>query len=312
MTIVVGLPPDIRNTGALHLAAMLARSARDDLIICAVVPTPWAPSPARVDAEYRAELEREANKALAEAERMMPDDVATSPLVHHARSAPAGLLEVADQRQASLIVVGSSDAAGFGQVIPGSVGGRLMHSSPIPVALPPRGYRRKLADRVARVSAAYGGAEGADELVVAAAAVAAGVGASLRIVSFAVRAKPPYTSGVGTEADEAMVEQWVREIGEAGRAALERVGHLPGVPPQLEAEIGHGRSWEEALGDVDWQDGDVLVVGSSSMGPVARVFLGSRASKIVRSSPVPVVAVPRGTAAELAERAADAPATDPA
>jgi nucleotide-binding universal stress UspA family protein len=47
----------------------------------------------------------------------------------------------------------------------------------------------------------------------------------------------------------------------------------------------------------------VLVVGSSSIGPVARVFLGSRSSKIVRHSPVPVVVVPRGTAAELAEEA---------
>ena len=49
--------------------------------------------------------------------------------------------------------------------------------------------------------------------------------------------------------------------------------------------------------------GDVLVVGSSSIGPVARVFLGSRAAKIVRHSPVPVVVVPRGAATELAREA---------
>jgi nucleotide-binding universal stress UspA family protein len=55
--------------------------------------------------------------------------------------------------------------------------------------------------------------------------------------------------------------------------------------------------------DVDWADGDVLVVGSSSVGPVARVFLGSRASKIVRHSPVPVVVVPSGRLQELAEEA---------
>ena len=67
--------------------------------------------------------------------------------------------------------------------------------------------------------------------------------------------------------------------------------------------VGHGESWEEALEDVEWDDGDVLVVGSSSIGPIARVFLGSRASKIVRHSPVPVVLVPRGRAAELAEEA---------
>jgi hypothetical protein len=34
------------------------------------------------------------------------------------------------------------------------------------------------------------------------------------------------------------------------------------------------------------------------------VFLGSRASKIVRHSPVPAVVVPRGVAVELAEEAA--------
>jgi nucleotide-binding universal stress UspA family protein len=304
MTIVVGLPPDLRNWGAMHLASMLARSAREDLLVCAVVPTPWAPSPARVDAEYRAELARDANERLEEAGGRMPDDVALSTLVHHARSAPAGLLEVAEQHDAALIVVGSSDLAGFGQVIPGSVGSRLMHTSPIPVALPPRGYRVKPVDRVTRVTAAYGGAEGADELVVAAAGVAARVGAPLRIASFAVRSRAPYTSGVGTLADEAMVAQWVREIEAAGRAALERVEELPAVPPKLEAAIGYGHSWEEALEDVEWQDGDVLVVGSSPMGPVARVFLGSRAWKIVRSSPVPVMGLPRGTATELAGPAA--------
>jgi nucleotide-binding universal stress UspA family protein len=43
---------------------------------------------------------------------------------------------------------------------------------------------------------------------------------------------------------------------------------------------------------VDWSDGDLLVVGPSSSAPAARLFLGSRASKIVRSAPVPVYLVP--------------------
>ena len=47
----------------------------------------------------------------------------------------------------------------------------------------------------------------------------------------------------------------------------------------------------------------MLVMGSSELGPVAQVFLGSRATKILRSSPVPVVVVPRSRAEELAERA---------
>lgn len=44
---------------------------------------------------------------------------------------------------------------------------------------------------------------------------------------------------------------------------------------------------------VEWHDGDVMVLGSSSTGPLQRVFLGSRASRIIRRSRVPVIVVPR-------------------
>jgi nucleotide-binding universal stress UspA family protein len=303
MTIVVGIAPDGRDRAALHLAGMLARSAGDDLVLCATVPVPWPPSPARVDAEYRAYLERTANKALNEARARLPAEVPATLLVHHARSAAVGLLELADQHEASLIVVGSSPTGVFGRVALGSVADRLVHSSPLPVALPPRGYRCKAAARVTRVTAAFGGPDGADDLVVAAAGVAAQVGASLRIASFAVRPRPPYTAAVGREADHAMITQWVQDIEAASRATLERVGDLPAAPRELETVVGYGERWDEALEDIDWHDGDVLVVGSSSLGPVARVFLGSRASKIVRYSPVPVVVVPRRAAAELAQEA---------
>ena len=56
MTLVAGVAPDGRGRAVLHLAAMLARSADDDLVLCAVVPGAWPPSPAKVDAEYQAEL----------------------------------------------------------------------------------------------------------------------------------------------------------------------------------------------------------------------------------------------------------------
>jgi nucleotide-binding universal stress UspA family protein len=291
MTLVVGFAPDGRGKGVLHVAAMLARSAGDDLVVCAVIPSPWPPSPARVDAEWRAELERLANEALDRARERLPEDIPARYVVHHARSTPAGLLEVAEEHDASVIVTGAM----------GSTTGRLLHTSPVPVALSPRGFRTRPDARVARVTAAFSSAD--DDLVVAAAAVAARVGASLRIASFAVRARPPYTSGVGRVADDAMVADWVREIESAARSTLDAVGELPAVPRALEAVIGYGETWEEALEDVEWEDGDVLVVGSSSAGPLARVFLGSRATKIVRHSPVPAVVVPRGVAVELAEEA---------
>ena len=303
MSLLVAFAPDGRGRAVLHLAGMLARSAGDDLVVCAVVPAPWYPSPARVDAEYRAYLQQAARDALDQARARLPSDIPATFVVHDARSTPAGLLETAEQHGASLIVVGSSSAGGPGHVTLGSASGRLLHSAPLPVAVAPRGFRSRPDARVARVTAAFGGSEGAEALVIAAAGVAARVGAALRLASFVVRSRPPYTCGVGTEADEAMVAEWVKETESAARASLAQVGDLPAVPRELETVIGRGESWEEALEDIEWEDGDVLVVGSSSIGPVAQVFLGSRSTKIVQHSPVPVVVVPRGAAAELADEA---------
>jgi nucleotide-binding universal stress UspA family protein len=307
MTVLVGFAPDGQGRAVLHLAAMLARSGGEDLVVCAVIPAPWPPSPARVDGEYRAHLETTAEHALDSARARLPEDVPATFVVHHARSAPAGLLEAAREHDADLVVAGSSTSGGTGHVSLGSVTSHLLHSSPLPVALAPRGFRAPPDARVGRVTAAFGGT--GEDLVVAAAGVAGRVGASLRIASFAVHPHAPYTAGVGQEADEDMIEEWSREVRAAAQAALEDVAELPVAPHELEAVVGRGESWDDALEDVEWRDGDVLVVGSSSMGPVARVFLGSRANKIVRHSPVPVVVVPRGVAAELAGEAVHAAGT---
>ena len=46
-------------------------------------------------------------------------------------------------------------------------------------------------------------------------------------------------------------------------------------------------TWGGAVDDIAWRDGDVLGVGSSSLEPVSRVFLGSRATKIVATPRCP-------------------------
>ena len=303
MSLLVAYAPDGRSKAVLDLGASFARSANEELVVCAVVPAPWYPSPARVDAEYRDYLQKTAEEALEKARSRLPSDLPARYVVHDARSVPAGLLEVAEQEDAALILTGSSSSGGAGHVTLGSTSSRLLYSSPIPVALAPRGFRTRPDARVRRVSAAFGGTESAENLVIAAASVAARVGATLRLVSFAVRSRAPYTVAIGTEADEAMVSEWSAEMARAARAALAKVQDLPAAPRECDIAIGRGEDWEEALEDIAWDDGDVLVVGSSTIGPVARVFLGSRGAKIARHSPVPVVVVPRGAAEELAEEA---------
>jgi nucleotide-binding universal stress UspA family protein len=301
MTMIVGYAPDERGKTALHLASMLARSAGDELVVCSVVPAPWVPGMARIDAEYRKQLDEIADQALEVARRNLPGDVPARFVRHSARSAPAGLLELAKQYDAGMIVLGSSSAGVFGHIALGSVTDRLVHSSPVAIALAPRGFRCRPDAGVKRVTAAYGGSASAQSLVLAAARVAARVGASLRIASFAVWSRPAYTTRLGTDSEDLVLQEWIADLEKTVHAAFEQVEELAEAPRKVETVVGHGETWDEAIDDVGWADGDVLVVGSSELGPVAQVFLGSRATKILRHSPVPVVVVPRGQAEEIAK-----------
>jgi nucleotide-binding universal stress UspA family protein len=303
MTMILGYAPDQRRKAGLHLAAMLARSADVDLVVACVVPAPWVPGMARIDAEYRAELNRIADQALGQARANLPPGVPASFVLHSARSAPVGLLELAKERDANLIVLGSSSHGAFGHIALGSVSDTLVHTSPVSVALATRGFRGGENARVTRVTAAYGGTSSAQRLVVAAASVAAQAGATMRIASLAVWSRPAYTTRLGTDAEDLVLEEWKGEVTQAASAALAQVEGLAITPRDVEIVIGRGQSWGEALDDLPWEEGDVLVMGSSELGPVAQVFLGSRATKILRSSPVPVVVVPRSRAEELAQRA---------
>lgn len=298
MTMIAGYAPDERGKAALHLAGMLARSGGDDLVVASVLPAPWIPGMAKVDAEYREYLDETAAQALERAREYLPGDVSATFVPHTSRSAPAGLLELAERHGANVIVLGSSSHGPFGHIALGSVTDRLVHSSPVTLALAPRGYRCKRDQKVVRATAAYGGSVSADDLVVAAATVAARNSASLRIASFAVWARPAYTTTLGTDSEDGVLDEWTATMERAASNAVEAVEGLGAVPP-VEAVIGRGSSWAEAIDDIGWNEGDVLVVGSSELGPVAQVFLGSRATKILRNSPAPTFVVPRSRAAAL-------------
>lgn len=282
MTTVAGLTPGERGTAALHLGAMVARSNGDDLAVVVVVPTPWPPNPYRADAEYLAVQEQEARQALAGVAVVGPDLVVRGRL-HRARSVSSGLLEVVAEESASSVVLGSAASGLLGQVSLGGIAERILHSSEVPVTLAPAGFGTAPGARIARVTVAYGRADRDSDLLASARSVADRIGATLRVACFAVR--PPDARGGSIEpgAEDLVVAEWrravVAEIAETAGAGLETV-------------VGQGSTWGEAVADVSWADGDVLAVGASS-SPVSRFFLGSHASKILRSSPVPVTLVPR-------------------
>ncbi len=115
---------------------------------------------------------------------------------------------------------------------------------------------------------------------------------ALRIVSFTVRSKTAFRGTIEPSAEDLVVEQWARRTVEEITKQLNEVRSKIALP-DIEVVIGSGHDWREAVEDVAWEAGDLLLLGSGAAGPTAQVFLGSVASKILRHAPVPVMILPR-------------------
>jgi nucleotide-binding universal stress UspA family protein len=291
VTTVIGLAPNERGAAAVHLGSMLARSVADTVVVVTVVPTPWPPNPYRIDAEYLAHQEKAAQEALTLARTQIGPDLPVELLTHSARSVASGLLEVARDRSASVVALGSSAAGGLGLVSLGGVAERILHSADIPVTVAPRGFDTGTTDaRISRITVAFGRADKDSDLLVTAAAVAADIGATLRVACFAVRPSSAAAGSIEPDAEDLVVGEWAAGLASDVRQALRSGDRGPGSPADV--VVGQGGSWAEALADVPWGAGEVLAVGTSSSA-VSRFFLGSHASKIVRNAPVPVYLWPR-------------------
>lgn len=294
MTILVGYGPEARGRGGLELARTLSLSASLPLVVCCVIPDRWqSVGPGRqVDRDYDSYLHGLAHAALGRAaEALGAIEAGVSFDVVTARSAPAGLLDAAERHDARLLVAGSSADGAWGHVALGSVTDRLLHSSHIPVALAPRGYRRRPDQRVDRITVAVDGTEATQAVLERAAIMASDVGARLRLVTFAVRHGAMYPPEVGLHVEDRVVQAWHED---AQRMVDDAVARLDqNTFGGAERVVAEAATWGAALEEPGWADGDVLVLGSStSQSLMSRVFLGSTAARIIRHSPVPVVVVP--------------------
>ncbi len=98
-----------------------------------------------------------------------------------------------------------------------------------------------------------------------------------------------YPTGAGYRAED-MVANQLR----AGRRRAARRPSSPLCRPSRRstAAIADGKTWKAAFGSAPWKDGEIVAVGSSNLGPLLRVFLGSNAAKILRHAPIPCLVLP--------------------
>jgi nucleotide-binding universal stress UspA family protein len=292
VTVVVGYLAGKSGTAPLQLAVGAAHTLRTSLTVATIVPKPWTtPSPARIDAEYATWADQLAADSAKEARRYLaglPDDLSVSYHSHAHRSVSGGLVEVVEELRADLLVLGSSANGQLGQVVVGSTADRLLHSSPVPVAIAPRGYRGARTGSLTRITCGYPGTPESVDVVKRVSELAKRLAVPLRVITFAVRGRTMYPPEVGLHAEDSILAAWESQATEM----LARLRTDGVVGDDVTLQVVSGNGWDQAIDDAEWQDGEILALGTSPRGNIARVFLGSRGTKIMRVSPVPVLVLP--------------------
>jgi len=291
VTVVVGYRAGEVGLSGLHLAVRAARTLSTSLTVATIVPKPWlTPSLAHVDAEYEQWADNLAADSTKEAARFLDDliDGIEVNYVHRAhRSVSGGLLEVIEEVDAEILVLGSLPSGERGQVVIGSTADWLLHASSVPLAISPRGYRSHTG-KLTRLTCAYSATPDSIDVVRRCIEFSERWGVPVRVITFAVRGKTMYPPEVGLDVEDSILQAWASQA----REILEDLKTEGIVSADVELQVVTGRTWEDALDKADWQEGEILALGTSPRGDIRRVFLGSRGAKIIRESPVPVLVLP--------------------
>ncbi|NUW31310.1 universal stress protein [Nonomuraea sp. SMC257] len=281
--ILAGAIPEPRGRDGLVLAALLAKQSGGRLTVAAIQPPGWStPGPARAEeAAWRAYLKEQAETTLIQARQVAGDDAEY--VVHAHKGSGRGLVELARRRSADVVVIGSAPGGAKGRIAIGSTADQLLHSSPVPVLLAPRGYAEDPPGVFERITVAYRRSPCSDAAVASAAKAAAALEVPLRLVTMVL------SSGKRVEIEERMLER-LRDQTAADLKVAAR-GHRRRL--DVEVEVLEGRNVAQALVTTSWRPGEILVCASSTGGPLRRVFLGDTSVKIVKAATCPVMILTR-------------------
>ena len=284
MRYVVGYSANARGHDAVNLAVALARGRGASLDLVLVVPEVQQFGAAHAPkAGFETLLNEQAREWLDEALALVPADVPAEAHIRSGDSDAHALIEAAEELGADVLVIGATSGGLFKRFTIGSVASALLHASTVPVALAPHGYHRKEA--LTRISCGLGTRAGAEKLLDFAIGMAANRKVPLRVVS--LLALDGGNSGDAAAAAREYAEKTVAAAAPVNQSGVQ-------LAAKTDVVVAQGRSIEEAVDDLDWEDGEVLVIGSSRLAQARSIFLGSTANRILRALPVPMLVVPSG------------------
>lgn len=284
LRLVVGYTATKAGKDAVAFASRFAAASGADVHLVQILPAEGRSVITPPNAAYDRYLEGQAREWLATAAAAVPEGVEHAEHVRYAESFGEGLLETAEELSATHIVVGAADGGRRGRHRLGTTTNELLHVSDIPVILVPKGARKAPADvGLPRLTVAVGTRPGADALIEEAASLAAATGAAVRLLSLVTVDLPASVdTGVIRIAGAAHADQ----VLQTAQAALS-------ADSASEVVVARGESIEDAVSHLEWEPGEIVLVGSSRLAQPKRLFLGSTAAKMLHELPVPMVVVPR-------------------
>jgi nucleotide-binding universal stress UspA family protein len=206
-------------------------------------------------------------------------------------SAAHALHEAAEEFQAGLLVVGSTDRGGAGRLLPGSTAQRLMHGAPCPVAVVPHGWQRGTGLKTLGV--AYVDTPEGHRALDDAIALARRSGAKLRVLHAAKPRGMGATFGGGDAMTPATTYEALASAVRvrAERAVADATAGQTGIDVEPDVSVGDPAEFLIAAS----QNVDLLVCGSRGYGPARAVLLGGVARRVTSEAHCPVIVLARGS-----------------
>ena len=295
MKIAIGVGDDDASSDAMALGAALGRSFDDvDNILVHIYDNNHDfVARAGVEFDWEEHSREQASKIVANAAQEMASrqditDVSTGISGH--RASGHGLAEFAHDHDCRWIVIGSAPGGSRDRFMIGSTANQLLHGAATPIILTPGGYRRREVDQIGRIVVTVATGREGKRTIRRAAKIARGSKAPLHLITILLHSNR-MIGPLAKKDQEELIETAKQQISEQQAEALADLdlGSL-----EISSEVVEGDTVADALGQVSWEGDDLLIV-PSSRGVLHRVFLGDMNYKIVRSSQVATLVLPRFT-----------------
>lgn len=284
--VVIGYDGSQASEDAVAFGLTWCRSTGDVPIIATVYPEEHPLGVGRVDVEW-ATYVREQAEIIQDNARATVGDAALYRNVA-STSAAHGLADLAEDVEAVMLIVATTQDTGLSRALLGSSTERLLHGATAPVTVVPPGWRQSAPDRISSIGVAYVDTRDGREALRVAVRVALRIPARLTLYSILGQSSERYSYLVGKTDEQAFVNKARDSYGKALEFAA------AGVPPELEPRtVLLEGAVVESLAALGPDDVDMLVCGSRGYGPFRRVLLGGVSSPLIRRAQLPVTVVPR-------------------